>query len=254
VKDYTTVKLGKSHNHKGVTQVKRLPLALAVTATLAFTANANADQPKGEICHGTGNGDFVLLTVPLNSAHFTKHLFDGTDVLPTNGKCPPEVEPPGPPGEQGPPGPTGPQGPQGPQGNTGPQGATGNTGATGQTGATGPQGAQGIPGVSTTQPVCTSTVLTRMPLDKKRWNRTTHGALIIVGQNGGRIREVKINHTSTPTVTVDLRGLACGLYYIQLDSRPHNIRSATRAWAVFSTHVTRLILLGPNPLLGDIPL
>src|SRR6516165_5332582 len=160
----------------GFTVMSHMRHALALTVTvgaLTLPVSASADQPKGEICHGTGNGDFVLLTVPLNSAHFTKHLFDGQDELPVNGKCPPVTPPPGPSGEQGPPGPTGPQGPQGPQGNTGPQGATGNTGATGQTGATGPQGAQGIPGVSSpTQPVCTSNVLTRMPLDKKRWNRT----------------------------------------------------------------------------------
>src|SRR3974390_2396282 len=91
---------------------------------------AMADQPKGEICHGTSNG-FVMLDVPLNSAHFTKHLQDGQDVLPKDGKCP------GPPGPQGPPGPPGSQGPAGPAGSQGPAGPTGAAGATGPQGPSG---------------------------------------------------------------------------------------------------------------------
>jgi hypothetical protein len=80
---------GKTEERGNMRRVLAVPAALV--AMLVPTASASADQPKAEICHGTGNGQFVLLDVPLNSAHFTKHLQDGRDKLPVNGKCPPST-------------------------------------------------------------------------------------------------------------------------------------------------------------------
>src|SRR5262252_2855936 len=163
---------------------------------------------KAEICHGTGNG-FVLLDVPLNSAHFTKHLQDGRDVLPTNGKCPPssgggQPGQPGPPGPQGPPGPTGPAGPAGP---TGPAGATGPAG---------PQGPAGPAGSSTTittpTATCMATATVSMPLNVTRWKGISHTSVVVVGQGGGRqTNNVAIKHgKKEDSVQVNVAGLPCG--------------------------------------------
>jgi hypothetical protein len=82
---------------------KRLSLLLAalfVASTMVAAPvfgggkdDGNGDgKEKAQICHGTGSATnpFVLITVPTNSAHFTKHLPEGRDVLPEDGKCPDE--------------------------------------------------------------------------------------------------------------------------------------------------------------------
>ena len=87
--------------------MKKLPMILAVVASLALTgagvATATQEeqydregraappgQARQDICHGTGSATnpFVLITVPVNSNHFTDHLPEGRDVLPVNGECP----------------------------------------------------------------------------------------------------------------------------------------------------------------------
>jgi hypothetical protein len=228
--------------------------AFAVTATvLLVPAAASADQPKAEICHGTGNGQFVLLDVPLGSAHFTKHLPDGRDKLPVNGKCPPSSSSGG--GMTGPPGPTGPQGPQGPAGATGPAGPAGPTGATGATGQTGAPGAAGAAGTS--GPTCMSTAATvSMPLNTKRWKGVKSGTLVVVGTLGGRETKNAVieRKGKNASVKVNVAGLPCGLYFVQLFNKDRGRRSTTRAWAVQATTVTRLILVGPNPPFSEVPL
>ena len=56
---------------------------IAVSFALAVPAVAPATE-KEWICHGTGSesNPFVLIKVPLNSAHWTKHKPDGRDKLP----------------------------------------------------------------------------------------------------------------------------------------------------------------------------
>jgi hypothetical protein len=56
--------------------------ALAAVFTLVFAASASAGEPQKKwICHGTPQGH-VLIDVPENSAHFTKHLGNHGDKLP----------------------------------------------------------------------------------------------------------------------------------------------------------------------------
>lgn len=75
----------RPHTGKRAATVLGLVLFAMTVTTLAVAAPALATQPaKAWICHGTGsatNPD-VLLDVPTNSAHFTKHLPDGRDHLP----------------------------------------------------------------------------------------------------------------------------------------------------------------------------
>jgi hypothetical protein len=234
---------------KGVHMKRLITMAVGALA-LAIAATASADVPKGEICHGTGNGGFVLLAVPLSSAHFTKHLPDGRDELPVNGKCPPpQPGPPGPQGPQGPPGPTGPQGPAGTPGAAGPAG---------QTGPQGPQGPQGPAGATTTPAAtaCLASSSVGMPLNTRRWKGVRTTSVVIVGQNGGRqTNHVPIRHgRGGATVTVSLAGLPCGLYLVQAFNKDRGRRSTTRAWYASATGVVRLILVGPNPPLQEVPL
>jgi len=70
--------------------MRKLALAGIVAAcTLVVPAAALATESppphKALICHGTGSdtNPFVLLDVPVNSAHFKSHLPDGRDHLPT---------------------------------------------------------------------------------------------------------------------------------------------------------------------------
>jgi len=224
---------------------------IAGALTMGAGTALATDVPKGEICHGTGNGDFVLLDVPLNSAHFTRHLQDGQDKLPTNGKCPPVAGgQPGPPGPQGPPGPTGPAGPQGP---AGPSGPAGSTGATGPAGPTGPQGPAGT---TTPTATCTATSSVGMPLNTTRWKGVKTTSVVVVGQGGGRqTNGVSINRQGKNTsVKVNVAGLPCGLYFVQAFNKDKGRRSTTRAWYVSATSVFRLILVGPNPPLQEVPL
>ena len=120
----------------------------------------------------------------------------------------------------------------------------GSTGATGQTGAQGP---------TTTPSACTATAVVEMPLNKRRWRGVRATSVVVVGQGGGR----QTNHVPIKggaIVRVDLRGLPCGLYYVQAFNRNRGRRSTTRAWFVSATGVTRLILVGPNPPLSEVPL
>jgi hypothetical protein len=66
-------------------------LLTALAVSLAFAATASATQvSKQWICHGTGSATnpYVLINVPTNSAHFTKHLPDGDDLAVGNQQNP----------------------------------------------------------------------------------------------------------------------------------------------------------------------
>ena len=95
-----------------------------------------------------------------------------------------------------------------------------------------------------------------MPLNVKRWKGVNSTSVVIVGQGGGRQTDgVSITKGSkNDSVKVNVAGLPCGLYYVQAFNQSRGRRSTTRAWYVSSSSVVRLILLGPNPPLGDIPL
>jgi hypothetical protein len=65
--------------------VSAVTLAIATTvATATVMTVAPAWGNPDLICHGTGSATnpFVLIDVPTNSAHFTKHLPEGRDVAP----------------------------------------------------------------------------------------------------------------------------------------------------------------------------
>jgi hypothetical protein len=92
-----------------------------------------------------------------------------------------------------------------------------------------------------------------MPLQKKRWRGVRRGTVLIVGQDAGRVErnvDIRTGPGGKRSAGVNMAGLPCGLYYVQLDNVSRNRRSATRAWYASATGVTRLILLGPNPPLG----
>jgi hypothetical protein len=79
-------------------------LSTMLLGLLAVAAVASASQQDKEwICHGTGSDSnpYVLINVPTNSAHFTKHLVDGSDKLPVKVdgglSCGGEDSPPTPP-------------------------------------------------------------------------------------------------------------------------------------------------------------
>jgi hypothetical protein len=95
-----------------------------------------------------------------------------------------------------------------------------------------------------------------MPLNTKRWKGVNSGTLVVVGAGGGReIKNASIRRKGKSTsVNVNVSGLPCGLYYVQLFNTNRNRRSDTRIWSVQATTVTRLILSGPNPPLGEPPL
>ena len=155
------------------------------------------------------------------------------------------------PPQPGPPGPAGPPGPSGQNGLTGPQGPAGATGSTG------PMGNPGSPGpVGTAAPVasaCVASSTVPMPLNRTRWKGVKTTSVVIVGQGGGRqTNHVPIRHGDS--VTVNLAGLPCGLYFVQAVNQSRGRRSVTRAWFASATGVTRLILVGPNPPLREIPL
>lgn len=91
--------------------MKKITFALALVLSLVFAASAFAEAPGQDrhwVCHGTGSqsNPFVLIDVPLNSAHFNKLLEEGTDKvavvgedgLPTDEACGPidEDHPPAP--------------------------------------------------------------------------------------------------------------------------------------------------------------
>ena len=150
------------------------------------------------------------------------------------------------------PGPPGPPGPAGPPGTTGQNGATGPQGPAGATGPAGPMGNPGSPGpAGTAAPTCTASSTVSMPLNRTRWKGVKTTSVVIVGPLGGRqTNHVPIRHGDS--VTINLAGLPCGLYFVQAFNRGR--RSTTRAWFVSATGVTRLILVGPNPPLREIPL
>ena len=58
--------------------------AALIAGSLLVPSTAAATQDKEWICHGTGSATnpFVLIHVPLNSAHFVNHLPDERDKLP----------------------------------------------------------------------------------------------------------------------------------------------------------------------------
>ena len=92
-----------------------------------------------------------------------------------------------------------------------------------------------------------------MPLNRTRWKGVKTTSVVIVGPLGGRqTNHVPIRHGDS--VTVNLAGLPCGLYFVQAVNQSRGRRSVTRAWYVSATGVTRLILVGPNPPLREIPL
>jgi hypothetical protein len=212
-------------------------LSLAI-ATPAHAGGNDGSTPPG--CKPSDNTP--MKCCPDQSMHRTRIHEDGDH----HKHCPPM---PGPPGPQGPPGPTGPQGP------TGATGAAGATGQTGATGAAGPAGAQGPAGASApVTPTCTTTqTAVSMPLNTKRWKGVHSGTVVVVGQLGARQSTATIHRGKRTTVNVNVAGLPCGLYYIQMFNKQHNRRSTTRAWYVNATSVTRLILSGPNPPLTDQP-
>jgi hypothetical protein len=91
--------------------MRKITFVLALALSLVFAASAFAEAPGQDrhwVCHGTGSqtNPFVLIDVPLNSAHFNKLLADGTDFvavvgedgLPTDDACGPvdEDHPPAP--------------------------------------------------------------------------------------------------------------------------------------------------------------
>ena len=92
-----------------------------------------------------------------------------------------------------------------------------------------------------------------MPLNRTRWKGVKTTSVVIVGQGGGRpTNHVPIRHGDS--VTVNLAGLPGGLYFVQAVNQSRGRRSVTRAWFASATGVTRLILVGPNPPLREIPL
>ena len=139
----------------------------------------------------------------------------------------------------------------------GQNGATGPQGPPGATGSTGPMGNPGSPGpAGTAAPVasaCVASSTVPMPLNRTRWKGVKTTSVVIVGPLGGRqTNHVPIRHGDS--VTINLAGLPCGLYFVQAFNRDRGRRSTTRAWFVSATGVTRLILVGPNPPLREIPL
>ena len=152
------------------------------------------------------------------------------------------------------PGPPGPPGPAGPPGTTGQNGATGPQGPAGATGPAGPMGNPGSPGpAGTAAPTCVASSTVSMPLNRTRWKGVKTTSVVIVGPLGGRqTNGVRIERGTS--VKVNLAGLPCGLYFVQAFNRDRGRRSTTRAWFVSATGVTRLILVGPNPPLREIPL
>jgi hypothetical protein len=95
-----------------------------------------------------------------------------------------------------------------------------------------------------------------MPLNVKRWKGINSTSVVVVGQGGGRqTNGVSITRgKQQDSVKVNVAGLPCGLYYVQAFNKQRDRRSTTRAWYVSASGVFRLILLGPNPPLGDVPL
>jgi hypothetical protein len=95
-----------------------------------------------------------------------------------------------------------------------------------------------------------------MPLNTRRWQGVKTTSVVIVGQAGGRQTDrVPIERgKGGATVRVNLAGLPCGLYFVQAFNRQRGRRSTTRAWFVSAAGVTRLILVGPNPPLSEVPL
>ena len=185
--------------------------------------------PASALANGNPNGGGQL--PGCHPSHETPH------------KChPPQPGPPGPPGPAGPPGTTGQNGATGPQG---PAGATGPAGPMGNPGSPGPAG--------TAAPTCTASSTVSMPLNRTRWKGVKTTSVVIVGPLGGRqTNGVRIERGTS--VKVNLAGLPCGLYFVQAFNRDRGRRSTTRAWFVSATGVTRLILVGPNPPLREIPL